>query len=133
MAKKILTIRIETEDGKETITISDDFGNSKEVRGVMVVGADSLGQDFYMAAAGNAKETAFAFGEGLARGTYQEQFTGDNWYTVFYQALLKEMCRRTGEGLKNEITAEEAEKKFGSDVCNCPNGQCNCRNKKTFH
>lgn len=113
--KKTLDIRIESEEGVETIIITDSLGNQKTLRGVVVVGSNYADMDFYMSAAGNAKLCAKAFGEGMARGLYQEQFTGDNFYTIFYQTLLAEMCRRTGTVPHNEITSEDALKMFEKD------------------
>ncbi len=109
--KKTLTIKIEADGEKEEITITDD-DNEKKFKGAMVVGVSHFTDDFYMAGIGDPREVAYAFGEGLARGLAHDEMIGDNWYEAFYKCLFCEMAKRTGIRPENEITAEEALKKF---------------------
>lgn len=94
--KKTLSILVETEDGVEIITITDNAGNSVDLSGVMIIGSCFRQQHFYMAGAGDHREVAFAFGEGISKGVSFAGITGDSWYVDFYHRLLMEMARRTG-------------------------------------
>jgi len=127
-----LTIEVVFDKKTETYTLTDDIGNVKSLKCLFVLGYDFHGRDFYMFGGGVPGELANAFGEGLARGLHQDQFRGDKWYTRFYQALLKEMCLRTGIQPRNEITPQEAVEKF-EKTCDCKEGECKCSLKKTFH
>lgn len=108
---KSLTVKIEIDQGKESIIITDG-DNEKRLKGVMVIGAGYFTGEFYMIGAGDPRDTAYAFGEGLSRGLAHDEMIGDNWYSSFYKYLLYEMAKRTGVNFGKEISVEEALKMF---------------------
>ena len=110
---KTLTIFVEYDKKSQTYKIKDDMGNEKTLNCLFILG--SGGKDFYMFGGGSPPELANALGEGLARGVAHDQMYGEDWYFSLYQNFLKEMCIRTGEHPRNEITAEEAIKMWEKD------------------
>lgn len=127
--EKTLKIRIEIDREREKITITDDAGNNKKLKGIMIIGVGT--DDFYMVGIGDHQKVAYAFGEGLVCGLAHNQAIGDNWYDTFFKHLLYEIAKQAGIRPENEITTEEALKKFEADIMNVSTDNGN--KKKVFN
>jgi len=55
-----ITIKVEVNDGKKEICITDDAGNEKHLQSVIVCGGDATSREFYLFGWGSASDAAWA-------------------------------------------------------------------------
>jgi len=135
MSKLIITI--EVVDGIEKIILTDNIGNEKHLNGIMIIGGSLLYSEHYMVGMGKPSEIALSFGEGLAQAIKYEITMGDGFYTAFYNCLLAEMIRRTGnKPNKQEVDGDEVlsrwEEEDKTEAC-IHGGKCVCKKGPVYN
>ncbi len=92
MAKTSIHIDVVVDGEAQEITITDDAGNKRQVKGVIVAGAELLTQAFYLFAYGSSDECGYALGRAY-RDAFAEAEDTDEIIAPYYRNIFRAQAR----------------------------------------